>query len=180
MIEVKRVLPECFSDTLLVELILKRGRPGHRKGISNVVKDLIDDNRNHEFIIGIADTDKFKRENPNLKQFEIIDNKLVEEGLLILKKPGTEKHLIRIDPEFELWIWKIAGQCEINTAEFGFNSLNDLYQASKNKDVDQDQNMKAFINKVIQKNPPAIKTLREWLVKVLPPEQQEIILAIID
>ena len=182
MIQVSRIYPECYSDTLLVELILQRGKPGHRKGISKVAKDLIKFDRDDLFVVGLADTDKFKRdnENPNLQHFEIIENRLIEEGLLILKKPGTEKHLIRIDPEFEPWIWERASECEINPGDFGFSNLADLYAGSKSNEVDENQNMKQFIKNVIKKNPPAIKTLREWLVRVLPPEEQEIILTMVD
>ncbi|MBI3510875.1 MAG: hypothetical protein HY064_09425 [Bacteroidetes bacterium] len=179
MIELKRVFPECYSDTLLVELILQRGKPGHRKGISKVVKALIDYEPSHEFIIGIADTDKFKRDahNPLLSHFEIFEDRFETDGLRIFRKPNTQKYLIRLNPAFESWIWKQASICKIKPEEFGFHNLEDLINASKDNAVEENSKLKSFVSEVIKKNSPAIKTLREWLVKVLPTDQQKIILA---
>ncbi len=167
MIEVKRVFPECNADTLLSELILKRGTPAHYKGVSKVSKALKKYENAEHFIIGVIDTDKFQREDNYILEFtETVENKLIKEGLIIKKLPKTNKHLIRIDPEFEPWMWKIAKECGINPKTYGYNSLTEFYKASKREEVVQNKNFKKMINDIIKANPPAIQTLRKWLEKV--------------
>ncbi len=168
MIQVKKVFPECCADTILVELILQRGRPSHYHGINNVGQALIKYNKN-DFIIGVIDTDKFKRPDPNIELFTVIvEDKLRSEKLLIRKQPETNKHIIRIHPEFEPWIWDLAIECGINPNDeiYGFESIEKLYTASKSVDVFDNQKFRKFVNAVILKNPPPIQTLRLWLTKV--------------
>ncbi|HTL83112.1 MAG TPA: hypothetical protein VL651_15470, partial [Bacteroidia bacterium] len=157
MIELQRIMPECFADTLLVRMILQRGRPGHRKGISSVAKALVEYDHNAHFVIGVADTDKFKRDsqNPNIQKFKIIvENKIEEQGLLIVQIPGTQKYLIRIHPDFEPWIWALAKTAGIKTEDFGYSNIDDLKSATKSNEVDENKNLKDFIWQVIKANPP--------------------------
>lgn len=172
MIEVKRIFPECDSDTLLVELILQRGKPGHRKGISKTVKPLVDYPTN-DFVIGFVDTDRFKRDkdNPNLLKFsEVVEDKINSEGIIVYKIPDTNRYLIRIHPEFEKWIWKIANEIGINANDYGISSLEQLYELSKRYRTNQNPEFKSFVNAVVRKtpSPPPIQTLYKWMIKVFP------------
>jgi len=165
MIDVQRIFPECFADTLLVELILQRGAPRHYHGINNVGIALMKYPRN-DFIIGIIDTDKFKRTDSNIDLFTItIADKLHDEKLIIKRQPGTNKYIIRLAPEFEPWIWELAAKCNIPPGDFGFNTLKKLSAISKDDDAAANKNFKKFINAVITANPPPIQTLRYWLNK---------------
>ena len=170
MIEIKNVFPECDVDTLLVELILQRGKPMHNKGITKVVNSIANYNNSSKYLIGITDTDRFKRDkdNPNLKKFsEIVADKIEAEGLLIIKIPATNKYLIRINPDFEPWLWKLALECNINpsSSEYGFSSYDEFYKASKRYGLKQEPRLKKFVNAVVLNNPPAIVTLKIWLEK---------------
>ena len=85
MIEVKRIYPECNADTLLVELILQRGRPAHYAGISKVSAAL-ERSRNDIYTVGLIDTDKFKRNPTYIDNFtEIVDDKLADQNILVQK-----------------------------------------------------------------------------------------------
>jgi hypothetical protein len=170
MAKVERIFPECDSDTLLVELILQRGKPFHQKGISKTVKCLVDYPGN-DLVIGLADTDKFKRDkdNPNINKFtETVEDRLDKEGIIILKIPDKNKYLIRIHPEFERWIWKIANDYGIDTAQYGVSSLGKLYELSKHYRTNEDPQFKKFVNAVVLNDPqPApIATLKRWFIKV--------------
>jgi hypothetical protein len=169
MIELKRIIPECNADSMLAELILQRGKPRHCKGISKVLRDLEKDYATN-FVIGIIDTDKFKRENlyPYLQKFKVIEDKMKPEGLLILNIPETNKYIVRLNPGFERWIWRLSTECNLNPAdsEYGFNSIEDLKSAAKQNELVENENLKKFVNKIVSLNPPPIQTLRKWLEKV--------------
>jgi hypothetical protein len=168
MIGVKNIFPECEADTLLVSLILQKGPAGHRKGITKIQTALRENDTNH-FIIGVIDTDKFKKEERYkfIQEFEVIEDRLNEENLLILNKPGTNKYIIRIHPGFEKWIWDLAITCKINPVEYGFDSLDTLKKATKQMEVCENRAVKKFVNDVVSLNPSPIQTLRNWLIKAL-------------
>ena len=174
MIELKRIFPECCADTILVEKILQRGRPAHYHGINNVGEALCNYGGG-EFIIGLIDTDKFKRKDPKIGLFtalvtdELHDQKLMhDQKILIRRLPETNKYIIRIHPEFEPWIWDLAAQCSIDPGdpEYGFDTLVKLGEATKTEEAFNNPKLKKFINAVVLQNPPPIQTLRFWLSKV--------------
>ena len=168
MIDIKRIFPECNADTLLVELVLQRGTPSHYHGINNLGKALVRYQKN-DFIIGVADTDKFKRKDPNIDKFTVcVVNKLPEENLIVYQLPESNKHIIRIHPEFEPWIWDLAKKTGIDPLRFGFDTYKKFEKAAKDEDLYDNKDLKKFVNAVIQQNPPAIQTLRYWLSKADP------------
>ena len=163
MINVKKIFPECFADTLLIELILQRGKPPHYHGINNVGKALEKYNSG-DIIIGVVDTDKFKRPDPIIEQFtEVVEDCLADHGLLFKKMPGTNKHVVRVHPTFEPWIWEQARLAKIGGGQFGFNSIKQLADAAKTEEVFENKDFKKFVNAVVGANMPAMLTLRRWL-----------------
>jgi hypothetical protein len=166
MIEVKKIYPECNADTLLVELILQRGKPAHYAGISKVAAAL-EKSRDDIFVIGLVDTDKFKNNPPLIDKFtEIVDDRIENENIIVLKIPNTNKHIIRINPAFEKWAWNTAQDCGIMPATYGFDTIDKLIAIAKPYGVFEDSNFKKFVNAIIQANPPQVQTLRNWLSKV--------------
>jgi hypothetical protein len=171
MSELERIFPECCSDTLLVELILRRKSPMHFHGISAVTKNMVNYHNSSIFTIGVVDTDKFKRDkdNPNIQEFsETVEDRIANEGLLIIKIPSTNKHLIRIHPRFEPWFWAMASKCGVipSVSEYGFSSFDDFFNASKRNNASEDKGFKKFINAVVINKPAPIQTLSYWLNKV--------------
>lgn len=170
MIELKRIIPECDADTLLVELLFMRGRAGHRKGISNTVKAVIDYPTN-QTVIGICDTDKFKRDrdNPNIKLFSNSILRLPNEfGFTINNIPDTNKYLVRINPEFESWIWDIIKKNNISIESHGISTLEEFYMITKHFRTNQDPRLKRLLLSIINHTPTPkeIYQLREFLSKV--------------
>lgn len=164
MIDIKRIFPECNVDTLLVQLILKRGNANHNKGI-NKVATAIKNYDSGDFVIGLVDTDKFVRNPDYFVNFIVIYNRIKEEGLIILKHPNENKYLIRIDPAFEKWIMKLAEEMHIPLpAEF--DTFDKLKKAAKDDSIVDNSKFKKFLNKVINSNHPAVQTITNWLLKV--------------
>ena len=163
-----RILPECYADTLLVELILQRGTPNHQKNIHNVAKSLESYNNHTLFVIGIVDNDKAKNVPSYINKFEVIHDKIGDEKLAILNLSGTEKYIVRLYPAFERWLWFVAESCSVNPGDYGFANFEKLRSGSKGEGVYDNIELKKLINAVILKNPPAIQTLRSWLCRANP------------
>jgi hypothetical protein len=165
MIDVKRIFPECNADTLLVELIIKRGKPAHYKGISKVANAIEKFEHHHLFVVGVVDDDKFTRVPRYLNEFEtVLDQK--EDNIKVLRERGTQKHIIKIVPALEKWIWMVAEGCGIDAAQYGFDSWQYLKDnVTKDETIYQNTNFKKFINAIIAKNPQPIQTLTTWLSK---------------
>ena len=167
MINLKRIIPECCADTFLVSRLFQQEMIADYNGIgdvANALKQFPTD----DYIIGLIDTDKFKRDPNYIKQFsEIVEDKLVDEGLLVNKLPGTNKHIIRLHPAFEKWILSVAAKCNVDAAKFGFDTLDRLCKATKKIDVVHNDKVQIFLDEIIQKDPPGIQTLRYWLSKAI-------------
>ena len=172
MIELKNIFPECYADTLLVQLIKQGGRPNHQHGISEVSRALKSRSDNNQTLIGIVDLDKAKNiaENKYLMEFtEVILNGKDDQASLILKKhPSKSHYLIFVHKEFEHWIWSQAKLGGVDTKTFGFNTLDELYQISKSYRTSTNSNagqrFKKFVNAVVIADPPGVALLKKWLV----------------
>lgn len=168
MITVKNIFPECDADTLLVELITERGHPNHCKGISKVSKALERRKDENVYLIGIVDSDEFKRINDDkylIRFTEIIHDLIDQEESLLLKKiPNKDHYIIFIHKEFEPWVWRQAEIAEIDANTYGFVDLDSLYKESKHYRTSGSIKFKKFVKAVVSANPPGIKFLKQWLV----------------
>jgi len=170
MIDIKDIFPECDADTLLVELITKRGKANHNKGVSKVSKALKNRSDKQGPFVAVIDSDKFKRlhQDPYLPQFsEVISNYINgKEHLKLNKLPNKQHYLVFIHPEFEPWIWEQAALAEINFEELGYNNDYKGFETdAKNYGLAQSKKFKKFVNAVVSANPPGIIMLRRWLVE---------------
>jgi hypothetical protein len=163
MISIRRIFPECNADTVLVELILQRKWAAHIQGINNVGLT-INKHYNGAFIVGVVDKDKCRNKDPRIKLYtEAVDSC---DGVEVMKEPGTEKHLIMVDPAFERLVWKLANDTGVVSHE-GFNTIEDLKDATKTNRVDDNESLRRFLKTIIKHDPPAIQTMRKWLEKAL-------------
>ena len=165
MIDLKRIFPECDADTLLVQLVLQRGLPVHCKGISKVAGSLERISNNNVFVLGLVDNDKLKNVPTFIRNFKEYENKVADEKLTILNLAGTQKFIVRLHPGFEKWILFVADSCDVKPENYGFEDFEKFKNAAKGESVYENKEFKKFLNEVIQKNPPAIQTLKYWLNK---------------
>jgi hypothetical protein len=169
MIDIKDIFPECDADTLLVELITRQGHANHNKGVSKVSKALKKNAHKLGPLIGIIDSDKFKRldQDPYLPAFNevICDHIEGDEKLRLNKLPNKQHYLISVHPEFEPWIWAQATLSGLNFDDYGYENDFDGFEGdSKRYGMVESAKFKKFVNAVIIANPPGVLMLRRWLI----------------
>lgn len=167
MIDIKRIFPECNADTLLIELVMRKGRPPHYKGCTNVAKALNHLGNKNRFATGLIDKDKFKNTPTYFGSFVVKEDKEKTEGLILKHLPDTQLHIILICKEFEPWLLARAAECGVDPKKYGFESIKKLEKASKPESSPDRVQFKDFLSEVIGKNPPSIQTLRKWLTLAL-------------
>jgi hypothetical protein len=149
-----QVVPECYADTLLVEM-LGFERPNHQLGIGKVFGSL---NKSFQgrVAVGIIDNDKVKPKD--LDTFERISE---EHGIKRLIK-GKHSILV-ICPAFEDWIFENARIAGVNPEQYGFKNRKSLEGACKKVDAKRNESLKQFFNTLKQKQPPGFLQLKRWI-----------------
>ena len=154
------ILPECYADTLLIEMLLS-GRPNHQMGIGQVNRMLSTKFKNRP-ALGIVDNDK--RKPSDFEQYELI------EEIHDIQKRQHKEHshtLLVITPAFEDWVFENSAAVSVDLAKFGFGDRKKFKKASKDQNVSHNQQMKQFLNTLIQKKAPGLMQLREWIEAAL-------------
>lgn len=149
------VLPECYADTLLVELLGFKGAK-HQLGIGQVFNTL----KNHfskQKAVGIIDDDKQKP--VGIKDFEEVESKHKIQKLL--SKDGKHTLLI-IQPAFEDWVFANAAAVSIDIPT-EFENKKRFRKICKDKNAAGNQALKNFLNTLKQKNAPGFVQLETWI-----------------
>ncbi len=154
------ILPECYVDTLLVDLVGFK-KPNHQTSIGQVANTLKTNYKNR-LAIGVVDNDKSQPKY--FDEFELLEKK---QGL-ILKKHSSNKHfLIIIDPDFEKWIFEIAELLGVNPADYGFKTVKAFKNRTKDIHVAKNQKVKDFLNRLVQKKDSPAHVLKRWINDIL-------------
>lgn len=162
-----RILPECYCDTLLIELLL-RVIPNHQtSGVGQVLK-IIEKNFSKQKAVGVIDDDKaFKKYKASFFN-EFIPQKTAN-NLVLKKHPKKDNYLIMLSPALEKFLLNAANDCGIPPDEIPF-SEKELKRISKSIYVNKNQKLKQFINQIIQKKSPGTETLKQWIEEILGEE----------
>ncbi len=162
-----RILPECYCDTLLVMLLMQI-IPNHQtNGISGVLSRMEKDFSKQK-AVGIIDNDKVIKEvrAKFCEKFEKVD----ENNLLIkMKHKEHQNYLILLCPALERFILISARECGIPENEIPYTEER-LRRLAKSRDVENDQNLKQFLNRIIQKKATGTETLKSWLREIIGDE----------
>lgn len=149
-----QVVPECYADTLLVE-ILGFKRPNHQLGIGKVI-GMFDKNLKNRAAVGIIDDDKVKPKE--LDHFED------SESAFKIKRLIKDKHsILVISPAFEDWIFENAKAVNIDPSQYGFRTKKFFKEVCKKQDADENIQLKQFLNTLKQKNAPGFTQLKTWI-----------------
>ncbi len=163
MIDIRRVYPECFADTLLIELIFNT-RAWHLKGINNVADQLERFQNISLPIVGIIDKDKFTRIPDYIKSFKEIEHK---HSLILMQLEKTKKFIVQLDPAFEKWIIEAGASCGITLVGTVYErDFKAFRHDAKDDEVHNNAKFKKFVNSIVTANPPHIQTLRSWIERV--------------
>lgn len=150
----KNIIPECYADTLLVEL-LGFPYPNHALNscISSVLK-VVKASKPNERVVGIIDSDRGKSE------------KLLEQFIFIEELHGIKKYtrenqtVLVLYPALEEWIFNNASAKNIK--KYGFEDPKYFRQVCKSskKGKTKDQ-LKNFLNTM--KQVPSFSQLKTWI-----------------
>ena len=145
MIDGKCVIPECHADTLLIRL-MGFDRPTHEDSIGAVANAMKDGYKNR-VAVGVIDDDK-----GNIpKYFDDFEIEKRTDNFIFKYLPEGKRYLVITTPAFESCIFNIAEQLRVNPANYGFKSLKQFKNATKDENVHKNQNVKQFLNTLIQK-----------------------------
>ncbi len=151
------ILPECYADTLLVEILLSTKVRNHRLGIGEV-KNALTKNFKNRKAVGIVDNDKVKP--TDFKEFQL-GTEL--HGIQYRSKADTEHILLVINPAFEDWIFDNASTVGIDPAQYGFRTKKYFKEICKKENASENKQLKQFLNTLKQKQAPGFVQLKTWI-----------------
>ena len=154
------IIPECYLDTCLVEVLLQAGRnlANHQKGSGTVagkMKEWFSD----EFCIGIIDEDR--KPLDYLKEFSLLTGK----GNLRLWKHGSLHHyIIQLCPVIETWIMNECVANEITLVDFGLpTEMKQLLKITKSIGSRADSRFVQLFKKMSNEKCDSMMRLKNWI-----------------
>jgi len=151
------ILPECYADTLLVEILLGVKIRNHQLGIGAVKNALITKFKN-TVAVGIIDNDKKKP--TDFVEFAIAEeNKGIQRRL----KDDAKHTLLVISPAFEDWVFANADAIDVDPAKYGFHTRKYFRETCKRENASENLQLKQFLNTLKQKKAPGFVQLKTWV-----------------
>jgi hypothetical protein len=155
------VIPECYVDSCLIEVLLFAGRDhvNHQKGNGNVANEMIG-KFGDDFCMGVIDEDREPIDY--LSSFLAI----LESKYLRLWKHETKNHyIIQIRPVIEKWIIGLCSENGIKLKDFGLpEKWIDLAKISKSVTSKQDQRFIGLFKEMKELNIGPVMQLRHWII----------------
>lgn len=123
------IIPECFVDTNLVQIVMQVKGVNHQKGTGAVTRKM-QTKFNDAFAIGIIDLDKeqsvYARESLEIAH---------SNELTLCKHPDSSHYIIKVNNIMETFILHCAEELGIDLSDYGIPSdLEGLKQVTKSKD----------------------------------------------
>ena len=157
-----QILPECYGDTTLIE-VLEYKNPSHKPNISSVLSALSEKNKAKQTLIGIIDNDKRKP-----KQYNEYVKERETKNLIFKKHKERNHYLFVLKPALEKFLLNAAEQSGVDPEKYGFKDLIALKRVTKKRSVRTNNSFKQFVNSIKQKKKNSdVKTLRNWLIEIL-------------
>ena len=158
-----KILPECYCDTLLIQLLIRK-IPNHQMGLGEVI-NILEAYFKNQKAIGLIDSDKdLKKHKTSFYSKFVFQRK--ESDVVLKKHPEHDLYLMMLTPALEKFILKAANECGIPPNEIPFTEKR-LKQLSKSIEAEKNQELRQFLNRIIQKKSPGTETLKNWIVEIL-------------
>lgn len=147
----KSVIPECYIDSNLFNVLLKFEKEGvnHSKGNATVIEKM--KLRSNLCLLGVIDRDKrsLKYIDKECKKIEI---RSVNDYCEIFKVNNKPHYIIRIVPEIETWIVNVANSLKVNLADFGIyaNDVMELARITKSVEAKNDQRFRSLFKTIVK------------------------------
>ncbi|MCW3115634.1 MAG: hypothetical protein JWR18_4030 [Segetibacter sp.] len=161
----KCFLPECYLDTLLVEVLLNKPfSVNHKKGNSSIAVVMNNSPLKDRFAVGIIDEDKVR-----LKELDtfIHVERLRKNGLKIYRHSNKNHFFIQICPAVERWILKECEKASIDIAADRYRLPNTLKGLKAMKGLTQrsDERFKRLFRDMSENEScDELIELRRWLL----------------
>jgi hypothetical protein len=153
-----KIIVECYGDSLLIKQLKLEYLADH-SSIGQVANRMIGYFENR-FALAVIDSDKalgpgyFKKEN--LKVVGKASN-----SVQLYKCKGKYHYVIKIVPAFEGFILAAAEEAGYKRKRFKLPpSDKEFRKLCKDEDLHKNQRMVSFVNAIVTKDPPSIKSLR--------------------
>jgi len=150
------IIPECYGDTLLLEMLGFKRLNHQTSGIGQVIKVMRDKYQNR-LAIGVIDADK--KITPTYFQEFFLEKE--KNGIKLLKHKNQRHFLIMVSPALEGFLLNAALEVELQSKSF--DSLKKLKRITKSQYVSQNQEFKSFLNTLRQKKASGFLTIQNWL-----------------
>jgi hypothetical protein len=154
------IVPECYADTRLAEILTQSKRCNHQKNLGQVANTL--KNRLKDLpALGIVDNDKGSVPS-YFSEFNLI---FQNQDLKLLKHPGRSQFLVMICPAIEQWLLNAANEVNVNPLDFGIKEgLKEFTNLTKSIHLGQSREFAEFVKALVKAEAPSIILLKKWLV----------------
>jgi len=153
------IIPECYTDTNLVETITGSFNAFNHQKSCNEVSKTMQNKLADSFAVGIIDKDK-KHIN-YLNEFELAAS---SEDLFLFKHPLKHHYIIQISPAIESFIIKSANEVGISLKTFGLSDdLNGLKKITKRQTSRTNPILRRLFSELKNKKAPQVVTLSNWI-----------------
>jgi hypothetical protein len=152
------VIPECYVDSCLIEVLLFAGRDhiNHQKGNGNVANEM-KGKFNGDFCIGIIDEDREPLDY--LNEFQPV----IESKYLKLWKHTEKNHyIIQIRPVIEKWIISLCEEYQIPLKELPEKWI-DLAKISKSVTSKHDERFISLFKEMRKREVWPVMQLQQWI-----------------
>jgi hypothetical protein len=156
----RSIIPECYVDSCLTEVLLNAGKShvNHQKGNGTVAKKMKED-FNDSFCVGIIDEDR--RPLAYLTEFDL---KKQSAALKLWKHKTKHHYLIQVCPVIEQMITKECLVKNIELVDFNLPSeVRDLMKESKSVSSKNDIRFIELFKRMLSEECDSFIVLRRWL-----------------
>jgi len=156
----KYILPECYADTTLIE-VLGYHKSNHILGIGQVI-NVLEKNFKNKLGVGFVDKDKNgKSKRENIEYTSIIKSEY-SNSLILKQKPKTKNYLIE-HPNLEKWLFNMGNDLGVDMVKYDVQDLLTNKVKYKSQSIYKDIKFRNFINALIQKPNSPLKTVKNWI-----------------
>lgn len=156
----KCIIPECYVDSCLVEVLLATGKDyvNHHKGNGKVAREM-HVNFANDFCLGIIDEDR-----EPLDYLKLFEEKKATEFLKLWKHKEKHHYFIQIRPVIEKWCLKICRENGINMQLFNLpTELRTLLKITKAESSRNDERLIRLFKEMRNKNCQPVIDLKHWI-----------------
>jgi len=158
----KCIIPECYIDSCLVEVLLKADKDfvNHQKSNGKVANEMKMKFKN-DFCIGIIDEDKERLDYLNdFKEVKTTDD------LKLWQRNDKRQYIIQIRPVMEKWILKVCASNQIDVTDAKYQlptELRQLMKITKSVSSRRDERFIKLFKTMLEKKCKAIMDLKNWI-----------------